>query len=69
MDGEKELGLSVIERAYLDACSEENNYDREQARNFLIGVNELWEKSLRAWCDVAGINPEKVMKKSRELWG
>ena len=69
MDGEKELGLSVIERAYLDACGEANNYDRKQARNFLMGVNKLWEKSLRAWCEVAGINPEKVMKKSRELWG
>lgn len=69
MDGEKDLGLSVIQRAYLDACGEANNYDRKQARNFLMGTNKLWEKSLRAWCEVAGINPEKIMKKSRELWG
>lgn len=67
--GEKELGFSVIQRAFLDACGKKDNYDRQQARNFLRASNKFWERSLRAWCDVANLNPEKIIKKSREMWG
>lgn len=66
--GIQNLAKAVICQAYYDACSRKDTYIRSSARCFLMGKNKIWLNSLKNWCEVAGIDYYKIIKKSRKLW-
>lgn len=70
MNGEQQLGIRVILRAFIDATSDNIcEQDMINARNFLLADKPWWKESLETWCLVAGISMQKVRKKAHELWG
>lgn len=66
--GESELGFRVIEQAWKDAHLPRYSYNRSKARCFLCGYPLLWRGSLVFWASLAGLNPEYIMRISREKW-
>lgn len=66
---EIDLANRVIETAYEDAESEVDNYNRQSARNFLMGRTYYWRKSLEIWCDMSGRNIKAIMKYARARYG
>ena len=62
---EKELGCAVIFTAYKDAISTKDTFRRRSARSFLCGVNNMWLKSLKRWCEIAELDYHAILKESR----
>lgn len=70
MNGEQQLGIRVILRAFIDATSDNIfEQDKKDARNFLLADKPWWRESLETWCIVAGVDIKKVRKKAHDLWG
>lgn len=67
--GERELAKAVILRAVEDAGALKNSLDRKQARLFLCAKNELWKRSLSAWCDMAGLEMYRIIRFARKKCG
>ena len=67
--GERDLGKAVILRAVVDAGALKDSLDRKQARLFLCAKNELWARSLSAWCDIAGWEMSDIVYFARKRWG
>lgn len=67
--GERDLGRAVILRAVEDAGALKNSLDRRQARLFLCAKNKLWARSLSAWCDIAGLEMDYIVRFARKRWG
>lgn len=67
--GERDLGRAVILRAVEDAGALKDSLDRKQARLFLCAKNELWARSLSAWCDIAGWEMDNIIYFARKRWG
>ena len=67
--GERELAKAVILRAVEDAGALKDSLDRKQARLFLCAKNELWKRSLSAWCDMAGWEMDHIIRFARKKWG
>lgn len=67
--GERDLARAVILRALEDAGALKDSLDRKQARLFLCAKNKLWESSLRAWCELAELEPDRIIRFSRKRWG
>ena len=66
--GERELGRAVILRAIEDASAPKDSFDRREARLFLCAKNELWARSLRFWCYIAGWEEDDVISYARKRW-
>lgn len=62
----KKVANAVILRAIKDLDYEEDTYRFRTARNFCLGVNEIWLDSLRLWCELAGVDEGKVKEYARE---
>lgn len=63
----KRLASAVILRALIDLKKKRETYTFTTARNFCLGVNDFWFDSLKVWCDLAGVDIEKVRKKARGI--
>lgn len=66
--GESELGFRVIEQAWKDAHLPRDSYNRQKSRCFLCGYPKIWQGSLFFWSALAGLNPNYIMRVSREKW-
>lgn len=67
---EKDMWCAVIQQAFKDATlkrfehdTQERDRERQHARSWLLGDS----KSFRSVCDMAGIEPQVMTAKAREL--
>ena len=64
-----DLANRVIELAVEDAESPIDNYDRQEARNFLMAKTPYWRRSLEVWCDLSNKNINSITKYARARYG
>lgn len=63
----KRIASAVILQAIKDLSCDRDSYRFKTARNFCLGTSPAWKESLLLWCEFADINPERVIKKAREI--
>lgn len=67
---QQDLAYAVITRAIEDARKfRMKNVTGRDAVFFLKGTSQAWDKSFKAWCDIAKIEPEALRDKlKKEKW-
>lgn len=62
----QKIAKALILRALFDLKKNKKTYTYTTAKNFCLGVDKVWEDSLKTWCELANVSPKSVKHKAME---